>query len=377
MPQLSVFYGGTCVQVETSEDGNVATGIRIKDDAGRESRLNASRIVIAAGGIETPRLLLASTTARSCGIGNETDNVGRFYMTHLGGSIGDAVFADPNSHSMLDYRLSSDGIYCRRLLKLSERSLRRSNSVNVVFRAAHPDVWDPAHGKAVLSAMFMAKRLIAPEYRTKLDQKYGAGSSASRFWTRHAWNIVSDVPALFRFSADWARRRIFASRKLPSVFLESATSVYPFEYDAEHLPCFDSRISIGTERDRFGMPRVRIDWKVSQSNFEGLVSGCIAFKRALAAAGIAKVQADDSEIGERVRRSDPVGGHHIGTVRMGADRSQSVVNSQGEVWRTKNLFIAGSAVFPTSSFANPTLTAVALAFRQADFIASSFKRRPL
>jgi choline dehydrogenase-like flavoprotein len=64
----------------------------------------------------------------------------------------------------------------------------------------------------------------------------------------------------------------------------------------------------------------------------------------------------------------PQGGHHIGTVRMGDDASSSVVNPNGEVWGCRGLFVAGTAVFPTSGFANPTLTAVALAFRLAEYL---------
>jgi len=59
------------------------------------------------------------------------------------------------------------------------------------------------------------------------------------------------------------------------------------------------------------------------------------------------------------------GGHHIGTARMGTDPRSSVVNSDCRVHGIGNLYIAGSAVFPTSSQANPTLTLVALALRLA------------
>jgi choline dehydrogenase-like flavoprotein len=53
---------------------------------------------------------------------------------------------------------------------------------------------------------------------------------------------------------------------------------------------------------------------------------------------------------------------------MGADASASVVDMHGEVWGTHGLFAAGTAIFPTSGFANPTLTAVALAFRLAEHL---------
>jgi choline dehydrogenase-like flavoprotein len=53
---------------------------------------------------------------------------------------------------------------------------------------------------------------------------------------------------------------------------------------------------------------------------------------------------------------------------MGADPRTGVVDQNGELWGVHGLFVAGAAIFPTSGFANPTLTAVALAFRLAEHL---------
>jgi choline dehydrogenase-like flavoprotein len=60
--------------------------------------------------------------------------------------------------------------------------------------------------------------------------------------------------------------------------------------------------------------------------------------------------------------------HHIGTLRMADDPQFGVVDRHGRVFSCENVYIAGSAVFPTSSFVNPTLTIVALACRMADHL---------
>ena len=59
------------------------------------------------------------------------------------------------------------------------------------------------------------------------------------------------------------------------------------------------------------------------------------------------------------------GEHHIGTTRMSADPAHGVVDSDCRVHGLSNFYIAGSSVFPTSGFTNPTLTIVALACRLA------------
>jgi len=82
--------------------------------------------------------------------------------------------------------------------------------------------------------------------------------------------------------------------------------------------------------------------------------------------GVAAITYDDSALDENVKRAIAVGGHHIGTARMSDDPKRGVVNPQCRTHDVENLFIAGSAVFPTSGSANPTLTIVALAIRIAD-----------
>jgi choline dehydrogenase-like flavoprotein len=66
-------------------------------------------------------------------------------------------------------------------------------------------------------------------------------------------------------------------------------------------------------------------------------------------------------------------GHIIGTYRMGAAKSSSVVDREQRSWDCKNLFLVGSGVFPTSATANPTLTIAALAFWAADTIANDLR----
>jgi choline dehydrogenase-like flavoprotein len=62
---------------------------------------------------------------------------------------------------------------------------------------------------------------------------------------------------------------------------------------------------------------------------------------------------------------------------MGADARASVVNSFGQAHDVRNLFVCDTSVFVTSAGVNPTLTAMAIANRSADFIAAAAKRGEL
>ena len=62
------------------------------------------------------------------------------------------------------------------------------------------------------------------------------------------------------------------------------------------------------------------------------------------------------------------GKHHMGTTRMHADPKQGVVDPDCRIHGLANLYVAGSSVFPTVGYANPTFTVVALALRLADHL---------
>jgi choline dehydrogenase-like flavoprotein len=80
---------------------------------------------------------------------------------------------------------------------------------------------------------------------------------------------------------------------------------------------------------------------------------------------------------ERMADLVPQGGHHIGTTRMGVSPNEGVTDEYGRVWNSRNLYIAGSALFPRSGAANPTLMIVALALRAAAFIAGRERERDI
>ena len=62
----------------------------------------------------------------------------------------------------------------------------------------------------------------------------------------------------------------------------------------------------------------------------------------------------------------PIAGyHHLGGTRLGSDPASSVTDPECKVHGYANLHVAGSSVFPTAGWANPTLTLVALAIRLA------------
>ena len=111
------------------------------------------------------------------------------------------------------------------------------------------------------------------------------------------------------------------------------------------------------EKDMYGVPLPRLVFRLD----------------AYVEAGLAAARAAHAEIFDRVgateiqHRDAPEGaGHIMGTARMGNDPKDSVVDRELRSHDHRNLFILGSAVFPTGATANPTLTIAALSLRAAE-----------
>jgi choline dehydrogenase-like flavoprotein len=377
-PRLTVLTRAPVTQILVQRESGQARGVRI-DAGGRTVELVAPRVVVAAGGIETARLLLASNEARPLGLGNERDLVGRFYQSHLEGRVGTLRFLVPPQSVRLDYALSHDAIYCRRYIWLAPKAQRMHRLAGLALRPGHPSIVDPAHRHPVLSAMYLVKNFIVPEYARKItaleEPARAKYSSRYSYYGAHLRNIAFGATRLASFAVVWTRRRTLSVRKLPSVVLRDPRGIYPAEVSAEQEPNYDSRVLLGKSRDPLGMPRVAIDWRVTDGDYERLAAGLRTISQAFSASS--SVRYDVEEIGPDALRAAmvPVAGHHIGTARMAESPETGVCNRNGEVFSVPGLFIAGAAAFPTSSFANPTLTLIALALRLADYLRSGKEGR--
>ena len=272
---------------------------------------------------------------------------------------------------VFDFQKTRDGIYARRKLQIRESAQRREGILNIAFRLHYPNIADPEHRSSVLSSVYLAKRMVIPEYRRILQHGKNDPASA-RLLAQHLRNLATGMPQLLSFAVDWTRRRVLAERKLPYMLVPNADGTYPLEFHAEQTPLCESRITLVADRDAYGIPRVKIDWRTDEADVESICKAYRMLKRQIDASQQCVLEVDDKQLPESVAQSFPVGGHHIGTARMASGPSNGVVDADCAVHGLPNLFIASSAVFPTSSHANPTLTIVALSVRLAAHLKTLF-----
>lgn len=130
----------------------------------------------------------------------------------------------------------------------------------------------------------------------------------------------------------------------------------------EMLPSASNRVFMTGDVDRAGFYTPAVRCVIGADDFLNAETVLYLFGESLIHARKGRLRTWNPRI-----YHDVVGGGHLmGTTRMGTSRSTSVVDQDCRVHGYENLYVAGSSVFPTSGYANPTFTIVALALRLAD-----------
>lgn len=382
-PDVRIVSNAACLGFATGENGSAVDHAPFATPEGLRSKVTARHYVIAGGGLETVRLLARSGPVSaglgSAGLGNHSDFLGRTYMCHVELALGELQLAPAQRGVSWGFEKTIDGVYARRRFTIAPARQRELGILNAMIRLHHANVVDPVHRDGILSTMFLAKRFVIPEFRRKLSMvehaAVGTLRQDARFWARHVGNVARGAPRLAGFLADWVVRRHVHSRRIPYVALPSPAGIYSLDVNVEQAPDRASRVTLGDAVDRFGIPQLKIDWRINDLDVASAVSTMREMKAALARSGCGTIAFDEDRVEEEARAAVPVGGHHIGTARMAVDPKAGVVDSDLRVHGVANLFVAGAAVFPTSSHANPTLTLVALAMRLADHLAIDRKAK--
>ncbi len=130
-------------------------------------------------------------------------------------------------------------------------------------------------------------------------------------------------------------------------------------------PAEHNRVVPTAERDVFGLPRLAARCVLDADDHRNVEDTLRALGETLMRLERGRVRLNNDRIYHQVDGQ----GHTLGTTRMGEDASTSVVDGDCRVHGYANLFVAGSSVFPSGGYANPTITIVALALRLADMLA--------
>ena len=369
---VRVLTGAHCTGVRLDAAGTQVRALDVATLAGNRFHVNARAVVLASGGLETARLLLHSTDVTSQGVGNQFDVVGRYYQCHIAGNVGSLTIHGPVNNVRHGYEVAPDGVYCRRRLAIDASVQRKHGLLNAVARLHFPKITDPSHRSGVLSGLVLARNLISYEYGKRLRDSDPASVGKT---AQHLLNVVRDPFDTAGFLTHWLRKRTFANRKFPSVILSNRTNRFSLEVQGEQQPLASSRVQLTRDADALGMRKLKVDWRYCAADIESVARTLDLLAGELERTGVGRFDYDRDELEGDLMRYGAYGGHHIGTTRMGTQPRTSVVDADCKVHSVSNLYVAGSAVFPTSSQANPTLTIVALSLRLADRLTQRLQPR--
>ena len=304
--------------------------------------VKARAFVLAAGGIENARLLLASRRHHEAGLGNENDLVGRYFMEHLRIQSGLLM---PRSTDIVDRA----GLYSRHLvngskivgvLVLSPDVLRRQGLLNsaVYLREAT---------EVTTSETFRSMATIADSLRRQRRPDDGSLGSHLSTVARHPVQAARILAS--RIGLDREQRRLIQ-----------------LTIQSEQAPNPSSRVTLSDDLDPLGYPLARLSWQLTDLDYESVRRTQSAIDKAARNAGVGRME-------QMLGTEEPpvaIRGHwhHMGTTRMHSDPRRGVVDPNCRVHTITNLYVAGSSVFPTGGYANPTVTIVALALRLADHL---------
>lgn len=359
---ITVYLNLNALEIETNESVRTATRLRVASLQGQQFWIAAKVFILAQGGLENPRTLLMSNHQQTAGLGNQHDLVGRFFMDHPLVQGGDFIPADRNLFNKMplyDLRRVND-VAVLGYFKLSQEVMERENLVNM------STVLFPRPSKRRLKAIESFKAVAQALAHGKLPQVSG----------QDFLNIIGglDYVMLANYLAATKNQSLLHGfhrggwSEVPNN--QHRFKVFEVIHQVEQVPNAANRVVLSKERDVLGCQKLELHWRWDTENALKIKRSQEIMAQEIASSGLGEYRIQYKE--GLPKLGMPAGtAHHMGTTRMHIDPKQGVVDENCQVHGISNLFIAGSSVFPTGGFANPTLTIVALSIRLADWIKKS------
>ena len=349
---VTTYLHANAIAFQIDGSGQRIETIEFRTLSGKSFVASASIFILATGGVENARLLLASGADRRQPIGNENDLVGRYYMDHL--AFFSSVFERSGpAPSLPFYTTPFDGRPAAAgpvsgAITLADTSLRDRKLLGAVLRfvvrpafSIHPD-YDSG---AVTSARRIAEAVSSARIPDRAS--------------RHVASAMRGFGKVSKVAVKGLAHRIRPQSRLLVRCL------------AESAPDPENRVTLSEKRDSLGQPRANVRWTIGASERRSITQLHNTFANEAARIGLGVIAPINAEYAPSVLTG---ASHHIGTTRMHDSPRHGVVDRDCRVHGMANLYIAGSSVFPTCGYANPTLTIIALSIRLADRVKTIFAR---
>jgi choline dehydrogenase-like flavoprotein len=319
-------------------DGGRTTGVDVVSTGGRTLSIDARTVVLAAGTIENSRLLQLSDPA-GVGLGDGREHTGRYLQDH---PVVHTAEVEPLDWTYLQDRYVGLRRSGRRLWPKVRLAAKAQEAYGLLDAAA---VFQHSHDRTALDAVGRLAEALR-------DRRIPEDASAD------VARAAGAVPALARALY---RRQV---KGLQSAGGRPAR--VRLEVWVEQAPKRERRVTLADSRDALGLRQPAVNWSCDAEELETTRQLTRWIAEDLERLGIARVRelpamTDDEAWRDTVHDSF----HPAGTTRMADSPRRGVVDRDLRVHGVGGLYVVGGSVFPTSGYANPTLTISALALRLA------------
>lgn len=351
------------------ENGDIRR-LTVAEPDGTRHEIAVQCLVLACGGLETTRQLLLLQKKYPALFGGRDGPLGRYYMGHVIGEVADVTFNSSVADAAYDFFVDDHGSYVRRRFVPSDQVQRDHRLQNFCFWPVVPPIADPRHRSGILSMICLAFA-IGPLGRLVVAEAIRKRHIPDRLnWWPHLVNVLRDMPRTVTYIPQLLYKRYAAPMRLPGFFLRNAGRHYGLSYHAEQSPQAESRVLLSDAADRFGVPRLLIDYRVARTDAEAIFRAHQLLGAWMKRNGIGTIRyrQPETETIDAILKIAAHGTHQIGTARMADSPDTGVVDRDLRCFGTGNLYALSSAVFPTSGLCNPTLSIAAFAVRLAEHL---------
>ena len=345
-PNVRVLLHASATNINLSEAGDSVASVSAATLAGGKLQIRARHYVLACGGLENARLLLVSRDRHPHGVANEHDLVGRYFMDHPRAVFGKVhVAASRRLRALRGWPLPDGKLQLG--IGLSAETQRREQLLNhyVTLESQTSGYAEARYQALVQTAKVLLRR----------------GHAGSRWDLRRM--KVGDLPNMIyllspkELMPHLLYRWYFAARE--AIPRRPAAQTYIAVYFCEQPPDPQSRVTLSDQVDHLGMSRLKLHWRIGEPVVQSILRIQELLAQRLQALGIGRLERSEQEI------AFTDASHHMGTTRMSRSPDHGVVDGNCRTHGVRNLYLAGSSVFPCAGYANPTITIVALSLRLA------------
>ncbi len=340
---LCVVLHATACAVLLDAGGCTVVGIRCRDLSGNERVFHAQSYVLCLGMMETINFLLQPLENGRAAPWQQSEWLGRHVQSHIDYNAAKIVPVDPQRLAQIFSSIYLNGRKYHPKLHLDAQAQRKDGIFSI------------AGTIACISRMENEVRQMKTAARNLLRGNVAV----------IGWRDVKQVLWLWPIFLRVGYNHLVQHR---AYWPKDAT--YWLRVHCEQEPLSASRMTLSSERDALGMFRSRLDWQVSPLEWKTIQKFTAMTQRALESAGLATLEPQPELALEDGYRSIPFDDsyHWAGGTRMAASATDGVVDLNLKLHGVRNAYVCSSSVFPSSGFANPVHTLLALTLRLADHL---------